>query len=140
MKVYDLMISRSIPAPPDEVFAVWLDPNTPGGPWFGANRVILNAAVDGLFYQAVLQEGKTWAHYGRFTEIDPPRRVAYTWVSEATQGLESIVEVTFEPSDGKTVVTLRHSGLPDDEQGRQHQDGWDWMLSSLVDRFGGAPA
>jgi hypothetical protein len=31
------------------VFDVWIDPKSPGGPWFGAERVILNPVVDGLF-------------------------------------------------------------------------------------------
>lgn len=38
--------------------------------------------------------------------------------------LEAVVTVTLEPQGGKTHVTLRHTGAPDDEMGRQHQDGW----------------
>jgi hypothetical protein len=59
----------------------------------------------------------------------------YTWMSEATKGLESIVAVTFEPRGDQTEVTLRHSGVPDDESGRQHQEGWTWILSMLAERF-----
>jgi hypothetical protein len=56
-------------------------------------------------------------------------------VSEATQGIESVVALTFEPLTGQTQVTLRHTGLPDDDMGRQHKDGWSWMLSVLAERF-----
>jgi len=45
------------------------------------------------------------------------------------------VTVTFEPRDGLTEVTLRHSGVPDDEMGRQHEGGWTWVLSMLAQRF-----
>jgi uncharacterized protein YndB with AHSA1/START domain len=116
-----------------------IDPKSPGGPWFGAERVILNPVVDGLFYHAVKYEGRTWAHYGRFLQIDRPRRVEHTWVSEATKGLESVVAVTFEPC-GEQTITLRHSGVPDDEMGRQHREGWTWILSALADRFVSQPS
>lgn len=38
-------------------------------------------------------------------------------MSEATQGAESIVSVTMEPRSAQTAVTLRNSGVPDDEKG-----------------------
>ena len=135
MKLTEVAVSRTIPASVEEVFDVWLDPHSPGGPWFGAERVIVNPVVDGLFYFAVKHEGRTWAHYGRFVRIDRPRRVEYTWMSEATKGLESLVSVSLEPRGDETTITLTHSGVPDDELGRQHQEGWTWVLSMLAERF-----
>jgi uncharacterized protein YndB with AHSA1/START domain len=135
MKLMDLTVSRTVTASPEEVFDVWINPKSPGGPWFGAERVILNPVIDGLFYHAVKHEGRTWAHYGRFLQMERPRLLEHTWVSEATCGVESIVTVTFQRRDGQTEVTLRHSGVPDDEMGRQHEAGWDWVLSMLAERF-----
>ena len=135
MKLTDLTVTRAIPAPAEDVFDVWMDPKSPGGPWFGAERVILNPVVDGLFYLSVKHEGRTWPHYGRFVRIERPRQVEYTWVSEGTQGVESVVAVTFEPRGDQTDVTLRHSGVPDDEMGRRHAEGWAWVLSKLAERF-----
>ena len=135
MKLIDITVARTIPASAENVFDVWINPNSPGGPWFGAERVILNPVVDGLFYFAVKHEGRTWPHYGRFLQIDRPRQVEYTWMSEATKGAESIVTVTMGPRGEETEVTLRHSGVPDDELGRHHKDGWTWMLSALAEGF-----
>lgn len=135
MKLTDITVARTIPAPAGNVFDVWIDPKSPGGPWFGTDRTILNPVVDGLFYFAVKHEGRTWPHYGRFLRIDRPQFVEYTWVSEATKGVESIVAVTFEARGDQTEVTLRHSGVPDDDMGRQHKDGWTWVLSMLAERF-----
>jgi uncharacterized protein YndB with AHSA1/START domain len=135
MKLTDVTVTRAIPASAENVFDVWMDPKSPGGPWFGAERVILNPVVDGLFYLAVKHEGRAWPHYGRFVRIERPHRVEYTWVSEGTQGVESVVAVTFEPRGDQTEVTLRHSGVPDDEMGRRHQEGWAWVLSKLAERF-----
>ena len=141
MKLIELTVKRTIPASPGEVFDVWLDPKSPGGPWFGPAKVILNPIVDGLFYHSVEHEGHSWPHYGRFLTLDRPRTLAHTWVSEATQGKESIVTLTFEAAEGgKTEVTLRHSGVPDDKMGRQHEEGWGWVLQMLAQRFEKKPA
>jgi Activator of Hsp90 ATPase homolog 1-like protein len=59
----------------------------------------------------------------------------YTWMSEATQGAESVVTVTFAPLAEQTEATLAHSGVPDNEMGRRHAEGWSWMLNLLAERF-----
>jgi uncharacterized protein YndB with AHSA1/START domain len=136
MNLTELTVSRTIPAAAERVFDVWLDSKSPGGPWFGAAAVILNPVVDGLFYHAVEHAGRRWAHYGRFLQIERPRRIEYTWMSEATKGVETVVLFTLEPKGDHTEVTLRHSNVPDDEMGRRHADGWGWCLDMLAKRFG----
>jgi uncharacterized protein YndB with AHSA1/START domain len=131
----ELTLTRTIPATPAEVYDVWLDPKSPGGPWFGCERVILDAKVDGLFYHSVTHEGRTWAHYGRFVALEPGQRIQHTWVSEGTRGLESTVTLTFEPEGDGTRVTLRHAGVPDDDFGRQHGEGWGFVLGMIEQRF-----
>jgi uncharacterized protein YndB with AHSA1/START domain len=42
MKLTDITVTRTIPASSDKVFDLWMNPKSPGGPWFGAERVILN--------------------------------------------------------------------------------------------------
>jgi len=133
MNLTEITVTRMIPASAEKIFEIWMDQNSPGGPWYGADRTILNPVVDGLFYFAVKHEGRKWPHYGRFLQIHRPRQVEYTWMSEATKGAESIVNVTLEARGEETEVTLRHSGVPDDEMGRQHKEGWAWMLSALAD-------
>ena len=133
MNLTDVTVTRTIPASPENVYDLWINPKSPGGPWFGAERVILNPVVDGLFYWLVKHEGRTWPHYGRFLRLEWPRVVEYTWMSEGTKGAESIVTLTMEPRGGETEVTLRHSGVPDDEMGRRHKDGWTWILNALAE-------
>jgi uncharacterized protein YndB with AHSA1/START domain len=140
MKLTEVSVARTIAAKPHAIFEVYVDPNSPGSPWFGAARLIINVKVDGLFYFLVSHEGKDWAHYGRFLRIDHPSLsgtgvVEYTWMSEATRGAESIVTITFAPLGEETEVTLRHANVPDDEMGRRHADGWTWMLNLLAERF-----
>ena len=66
--------------------------------------------------------------------------VEYTWMSEATQGAESIVTVTLEARGDETQVTLRHAGVPDDETGWRHKDGWEWVLSALAEAIASRPS
>jgi len=98
MNPTEVTVSRTIPASPGKVFGVWMDPASPGSPWYGMPRLVIHLVVDGLFYFVVEHEGRTWAHYGRFLRIerpnpdsaDSPGLAEYTWVSEATSGWESV--------------------------------------------------
>jgi len=133
MNFTDITVNRTIPAPAEKIYDVWIDPKSPGGPWHGAERVIFNPVVDGLYYLAIKHEGRVWPHYGRFTKLERPRLVEFTWMSEGTKGAESVVTVTLQPRGDQTDVTLRHAGVPDDELGRQHKEGWTWILNALAD-------
>jgi uncharacterized protein YndB with AHSA1/START domain len=133
MKQTDVTVSREIPAAPADVFDVWLDEKSPGGPWFGAGRVILNPVVDGLFYHSVLHERKEWAHYGRFVRIEKPRVIEHTWMSEATNGIETTVTITLEPNGKDTRITVRHTGLPDEKSRHDHEEGWKFITGALAE-------
>jgi len=135
----ELTVSRKLAASPGEVFDAWLDASRPGSPWFSVARAIVQPVVDGLFYHSVRFEEHDWAHYGRFMVLDRPRRIEHTWVSEATRGLESVLTLSIEPDGDQTLLSLRHAGLPDDEMGRRHQEGWAFVLDAMVERFA-APA
>jgi uncharacterized protein YndB with AHSA1/START domain len=132
----EINLKRTINATPDEVFEAWLDSSSPGSPWHGVSRAILNPpAIDSLFYSMYQLDGREVAHYGRFIALDKPRRIQHTWVSEGTRGMESIVTLTFEPVDGKTQVQVNHSNVPDDEEGRRHQHAWGYVLGLMLARF-----
>jgi uncharacterized protein YndB with AHSA1/START domain len=136
VKTTTLHVSRTIPAAPERVYDVWLDHTSPGGPWFGSKKVILDAKVDGLFYHAMEWEGTTWPHFGRFIALERGKKIEHTWMSPATKGLESVVTITLEDKGGETLLSLRHAGVPDDEQGRHHEQGWKWITDALADGLG----
>ena len=134
-KTIEVKVERRIPASVDAVFAGWLNPEIPGNPWHMADKLILNPEVDGLFYWAIHET----AHYGRFTEVHRPDRIQHTWVSPNTLGFESSVKVTFTQQADETLMTLVHSGLPDTESGRSHDNGWNYFLDNFTERFSSAP-
>ena len=131
-KTIEIKVERTIPAPPGEVFDGWLDPKIPGNPWNAAEKFLLDAKVDGLFYWRL----KGTSHYGRFTEIERPGRIQHTWVSPNTLGEESTVTVTFKKQGENTLMTLVHSDLPDTDRGRGHEKGWNYFLDIFREQFG----
>jgi uncharacterized protein YndB with AHSA1/START domain len=133
-KTLEFKFERTIPAPLDEVYDAWLNPKIPGTPWHEADKLILNPKVDGFFYWLI----RGTPHYGRFTEIERPGRIQHTWVSPNTLGEESIVTVTFTKQGEDTLMTLVHSGLPDDDKARSHEKGWNYFLGRFSEQFGDA--
>ena len=131
-KTLEVKVERTIPAPPAEVFDGWLNPKIPGNPWNMADKLLLNAQVDGFFYW--LTKGNS--HYGRFTEMDRPRRIQHTWMSRSTLGEETMVTLTFKKQGEDTLMTLVHSGIPDTEAGRGHEKGWNYFLDIFPGQFG----
>ena len=131
-KTIEITVERTIPAPQSEVFDGWLDPKIPGTIWNAAEKFILDAKGDGLFYWAL----KGMSHYGRFTEIERPGRMQHTWVSPNTLGQESKVTITFKKQGEATLMTLVHSDLPDTEEARGHERGWNYFLEIFREQFG----
>jgi uncharacterized protein YndB with AHSA1/START domain len=131
-KTIEIKVERTIPAPPGEVFEGWLNPKVPGNVWNAAEKFILDAKADGLFYWLL----KGTAHYGRFTKVERPERIQHTWVSPNTLGQESTVTVTFKKQGEDTLMTLVHSDLPDTAEARGHERGWNYFLGIFREQFG----
>lgn len=131
-KTLEFKFERTIPASPNEVFDAWLDPSIPGNPWNATEKFILDSKVDGLFYWSL----KSTAHYGRFTNFERPTRMRHTWVSPSTLGKESTVTLTFQKRGADTIMTLVHSDLPDTDEARGHERGWNYFLKIFGEQFG----
>ena len=131
-RTLEFRFERTIPAPLTEVFDGWLDPKIPGNPWNAAEKFLLTAKVDGLFFWTL----KGTSHYGRFTVFERPARMQHTWVSPKTLGKESTVTVTFTRKGGDTLMTFVHSDLPDHELARGHEKGWNYFLDIFPGQFG----
>jgi uncharacterized protein YndB with AHSA1/START domain len=135
-KTLEIKVERTIPAPPSEVFDAWLDPKVPGTLWHEHDKLIFNPKVDGLWYALSLAHGRDGTpHYGRFIEIDRPGRIQHSWMSRNTLGEESIVTVTFQKKGEGTRMTILHSGLPNDEMAKAHENGWNSVSDKFSDIF-----
>jgi uncharacterized protein YndB with AHSA1/START domain len=135
-----LHIEYSIGAPAERVFAAWLDPATIArwlSPTAHASAEV-EAVVGGSFRIVMLDpEGRLSApgtaieHVGHYLEIDPPRRLAFTWASPYTGPEPSRVTVELEAVGSGTRLTLRHDRLPA-EAVDSHRGGWGSMLDNLA--------
>jgi uncharacterized protein YndB with AHSA1/START domain len=67
---------------------------------------------------------------GRYTEIDPPTRLAFTWLWDGDTRRQ-LIELDFEETDGITTVRFTHSGLWDEDAVRSHEDGWSKAFDNL---------
>jgi uncharacterized protein YndB with AHSA1/START domain len=135
IKQLDVTVSRTISGPPEDVFDAWLNPEVPGTIWNDCEQLILQPKVDGLFFHSVEHRDRLWAHYGRFIALERGRTIQHTWMSEATQGLESVVTITLKAAGEGTEFVLQHTGLPDDDMGRTHETGWTYITSQLAAHF-----
>lgn len=72
---------------------------------------------------------------GEFVEVQPPRRVVFTWGWEGDEYVppgSSTVEITLTPDGDETVVALTHRDLPE-AAGAPHTEGWEHFLPRLVE-------
>jgi uncharacterized protein YndB with AHSA1/START domain len=127
-----------IGAPPDTVFPYFTDPERMVR-WMGTEADI-DARPGGAY--RILVAGR-FAAAGEFVEIDPPRRVVFTWGWEgegnAVPPGASTIEVTLIPQDEGTRVVLVHRDLPEDSRG-PHAHGWQHYMPRLAIAASGGDA
>ena len=115
---------------PDEVFAFLTDAER-YVKWQGV-KAELDPRPGGVF--RVWMDADTVAQ-GEYVEIEPPRRVVFTWGWEGNSGLppgSTTVELTLEPDGDGTLLSLRHTGLPDGKAAAMHEEGWRFFTDRLI--------
>jgi uncharacterized protein YndB with AHSA1/START domain len=124
-----------IDARPETVFAFFVEPDKMAR-WFG-RRAELDPTPGGIYRVEISDQ---IIARGEFVEIDPEKRVVFTfgWEGqENTEGPHAVppgstrVEVALQPDGDGTLVRLRHLDLP--EESREiHGQGWDQYLGRLA--------
>jgi uncharacterized protein (TIGR03086 family) len=118
-----------VPLSADETFALITQPDRLRRWQVVTARVDLRAGGD---YRWTIIPGHSVA--GTLTEVEPGRRVVFTWGWEGSADLPpgaSTVIITLEPASGGTMVHLVHEGLSG-EQEASHAAGWTHYLDRLV--------
>jgi uncharacterized protein YndB with AHSA1/START domain len=119
-----------IAASPDTIFPFFTDPQKMTK-WKGTSAD-LDPETGGKYRVDVRPGGVA---VGEYVEIDPPRRIVFTWGWEGSPDVppgSSTVEITLTPEGDGTLVTLVHSRLPSSESGTEHADGWEHFLPRLA--------
>ena len=121
----------SIAARPEIVWQLLTDPNE-AVRWMG-----MAASFElrrGGRYRVDVIPGFTAS--GEFVEIDPPRRLVYTWGWEGGDALvppgSSTIIFELTPRGEGTLLRFTHRDLPDAAACESHAHGWDHYLERLA--------
>jgi uncharacterized protein YndB with AHSA1/START domain len=123
-----------IDARPETVWRYWTDPARVAQ-WWG-EVADLDPTPGGPFRVEMERGGPTMS--GEYVELVPHERLVFSFGWEEGYGGpvvppgSSRVEVTLEEDGGGTVLTLRHTGLPDAHVD-EHTGGWAHFLPRLVE-------
>jgi uncharacterized protein YndB with AHSA1/START domain len=125
-----LEISQRIEAPPEIVFS-YLTDSSRFVKWMGVGAQ-LDPRPGGRYRIDV--DGQHVAS-GEYREVDPPRRLVMSWGWEGHPTMppgSTTVEITLTPDRDATLLRLRHLGLPNEGERRQHGDGWKRYVQQLA--------
>ncbi len=124
----------AIAASPETVWELLTDPEKAPS-WWG-RALTLDPRPGGLLR---IEVGTGNITSGEFVEVDPPRRLVYTWGWESGgAGPELVpagsttVEISLVPDGAGTKLELIHSGLPAGEPAESHGLGWEHYLGRLA--------
>jgi uncharacterized protein YndB with AHSA1/START domain len=118
-----------IAASPEEVFAYLTDPKKLQR-WQAVSAQV-DLRVGGEYSMVV---ASSHLARGSFVEIDPPRRLVYTfgWQDHDLVSPGSTkIEIDLERDGDYTLLHFVHSGLPSDDEVALHTKGWTHYLARL---------
>jgi len=130
-------VQRVLCAPPDVVYTEWLDPEALSA-WMCPRparclNVELEPRLGGTLRFDIEDNGEEFSVVGKFTVLERPHRISFTWHC-STWGdpdLESVVTIEFEETgESQTLLTLEHALLPFDLL-EQHEHGWIAIAAQL---------
>lgn len=143
---------RTFDAPIETIWKLWTDPDL-FKKWYGPNGMRVPVAeldvVKGGQRKVCMERAtpeRTMAMWfiGKFTDVNAPKRLAYTesmcdaegnilspQAMGMPEGIPDTTEVIIELSevDGKTVMTLTHTGVPKDSGGA---GGWAQAIEKMA--------
>jgi uncharacterized protein YndB with AHSA1/START domain len=135
---HELRLERLIDATPEIVFDTFTDPGSQydlyadGPDWVVESECDLR--VGGRWTITFGPPGREPARETNvFEQIDRPRRLVYRSTMALADGssVDTQMEVTFEPDDSKTRMTIIQSGFPTAELRDEFRGGWASILDAL---------
>lgn len=136
-----LELERQLPAPPERVYRAltsadevvqWFGPGTN----YDCVATTWDCRVGGKWELTITVKegddaGKVHVARGEFLELVPGERVVQSWSWKDGSFDHSEVRMELAPAGDGTRFTLRHIGLPDEEQRNSHEHGWSGSLDKL---------
>jgi len=124
-----VQITRVLAAPPERVWAAFTEPAALTV-WFWPARLSPAVSAEVRVGGAYRIEGTGMAVSGVYLEVEPLRRLVFTWRWDGDE-TESLVTLELEGYDGKTALFLRHDRLATAVERDSHAQGWNDCLDRL---------
>ena len=135
---HDLRLERVYQAPPELVFDAFTDPDAQKELYADAPDWTVEADCDlrvgGRWTITFGPPGATPARETNvFQVVDRPRRLAYASTMTMPDGstIDTAMEVTFQPEDGGTRLTVIQRGFPTPRLRDEFEGGWAGILDGL---------
>jgi uncharacterized protein YndB with AHSA1/START domain len=133
-----LEIKRVFAAAPPVVFSAFSTPDELAKWWgpegFTVPSLDFNPGV-GESYRIEMQppDGDPFYLTGKFREVDPPARLAFTfiWEDPDPDDIETLVELSFRDLGGATEVVLTQASFKAEARRELHRNGWTDSFNKL---------
>lgn len=133
-----LRIERTFDAPIEAVFDAWTSEEVlrrwiHAGPDWETPTAAVDLRVGGKL-RIVMRDPAAGADHnasGEYTLVDPPNRVAFTWTWDHLPDSPMLIELELSERGGVTTVRMTNSGLPNEEERDEHEDGWGKCYDNL---------
>ncbi len=129
----DIRLQRWFEAPPDVVFDAYTDPDAQRAIRAGGPDWVVESECD-------LRVGGEWSsgmsstpwrgHTASSHTVERPHRLVYASTTEWPDGshVESVMEISLQWLDGRTLLTLTQRGVPSGDVERGFTEGWNEFL------------
>lgn len=155
----ELIITRVFDAPREAVWKAWTDPESMKEWWgpkgFSSPFCKIDFRVGGKFLSCMkaaidieqIKEGQEFWSTGTYREIVPQEKIVCTDSFADEKGnvvpsshygmagfpLEMLLTINFEEHEGKTKLTIRHTGIPAGADQDGANQGWNQSLDKLAE-------
>jgi uncharacterized protein YndB with AHSA1/START domain len=136
-------VRRTIRAPRQRVFDAWTKAEEIEA-WHAPGPLTVSLAeIDlrpGGAYRIHMRapDGTEHRASGVYREIDPPKRIVYTWGWDGDHPVkDSVVTIEFHERGDATEVVLRHDGITDEKERASHTQGWTAIMDRLEATYSG---
>jgi len=135
-----LSITRHYAVAPEKVWRAWTEPQALSR-WFGpantesVTRADLDVRVGGRYtIRFRTSDGEEHGVSGVYQEVEPQRRLSFTWAWQSTPERVSRVTIELQAQAGGCELRFRHDSFFDQQARDNHERGWTGTFAKL-DRF-----
>jgi uncharacterized protein YndB with AHSA1/START domain len=142
----EIRLQRWFEVPPEVVFDAYTDRDAQRELRAGGADSIVESECDlRVGGEWIIRFGPASAPYVErnvFHTVARPHRLVYASTTEWPDGsrIESLIEISLEWLDGRTLLTFTQRGVPSGDLERGFTEGWNEFLDGLVARIQARPA